>query len=132
PVAGMQVRIVRRDGELAAPGEEGEVRIRGACVCRGYLDAQQTAAAFDEDGFFRTGDLGVLDVRGRIALTGRIKDVIIRKGENISAKEIEDLLYTHPKIAAVAVIGLPRSEEHTSELQSRENLVCRLLLEKKN
>src|SRR5438067_8338355 len=75
-----------------------------------------------------------------------LKDIIIRKGENISAKEVEDLLYTHPKVADVAVIGLPdanlgerccavgdlrRSEEHTSELQSRFDLVCRLLLEKK-
>jgi acyl-CoA synthetase (AMP-forming)/AMP-acid ligase II len=110
PVTGMQVRVVRSDGEPAQAGEEGEIRLRGVNVCKGYIDAEQTAAAFDELGFFRTGDLGVLSASGRISVTGRIKDIIIRKGENISAKEIEDLLYTHPKIAAVAIIGLPDTE----------------------
>jgi acyl-CoA synthetase (AMP-forming)/AMP-acid ligase II len=65
------------------------------------------ADAFDELGFFRTGDLGRQDADGFLTITGRLKDIIIRKGENISAKEIEDLLYTHPKVADVAVIGLP-------------------------
>jgi acyl-CoA synthetase (AMP-forming)/AMP-acid ligase II len=110
PVTGMEVRIVRRNGSEAATGEEGEIRIRGGCLCRGYLDPEQNAAAFDERGFFRTGDLGVLTSAGRLSVTGRIKDVIIRKGENISAREIEDLLAAHPKIAAVAVIGLPDAE----------------------
>jgi non-ribosomal peptide synthetase component E (peptide arylation enzyme) len=62
--------------------------------------------AFDEEGYFRTGDLGELD-DGYVIITGRLKDVIIRKGENISAKELEDLLHTHPKVAEAAVIGLP-------------------------
>ncbi len=110
PVSGMQVRIVRNDGSLADAGEEGEIRIRGTNVCKGYLDPEQTDAAFDESGFFRTGDLGVLSATGRLSITGRIKDVIIRKGENISAKEIEDLLYMHPKIGDVAVIGLPDAD----------------------
>ena len=57
------------------------------------------AAAFDEDGWFRTGDLGTLDAEGNLTITGRLKDVIIRKGENISAKEVEDLLFTHPRVA---------------------------------
>jgi acyl-coenzyme A synthetase/AMP-(fatty) acid ligase len=108
--AGVEVQIVRLDGALAANGEEGEVRVRGATVCKGYTDAKLTAAAFDEQGFFRTGDLGVLRDDGHITLTGRLKDVIIRKGENISAKELEDLLFQHPKVAAVAVIGLPDPE----------------------
>ena len=64
-------------------------------------------AAFDEHGYFRTGDLGYLDEDGYCVVTGRLKDVIIRKGENIPAKEVEDLLYQHPKVADVAVIGLP-------------------------
>ena len=73
----------------------------------GYLDSSLDVEAFDEDGWFRTGDLGVIDEDGYISITGRLKDIIIRKGENISAKEIEDLLYTHPSIADAAVIGLP-------------------------
>ncbi|MER5938493.1 AMP-binding protein [Streptomyces sp. NPDC001928] len=99
PPEGMEIRIV-----------EGEVRLRGEAVCRGYLDPAQTAAAFDEDGFLRTGDLGHLTGSGHLVLTGRLKDVIIRKGENISAKEIEDLLHRHPAVGDVAVIGLPDPE----------------------
>jgi non-ribosomal peptide synthetase component E (peptide arylation enzyme) len=73
---------------------------------KGYLDSALDAEGFDEDGYFRTGDLGRLD-DGYIVITGRVKDIIIRKGENISAKEVEDILFTHPKVADVAVIGLP-------------------------
>ena len=65
----------------------------------GYVDAVLTAAAFDENGFFRTGDIGHLDADGYVVITGRLKDVIIRKGENISAKEVEDYSYEHPKVA---------------------------------
>jgi len=102
-----EIRVVGADGAPAAPGEEGELCVRGPQLCRGYLDARLDAAAFDADGFFHTGDLGRLDADGYVVITGRTKDVIIRKGENISAKELEDLLYTHPKVADVAVIGLP-------------------------
>jgi cyclohexanecarboxylate-CoA ligase len=76
-------------------------------VFHGYTDPGLTAEAFDADGYFRTGDLGRLRADGHLTLTGRLKDVIVRKGENISAKEIEDLLYTHPEVIEVAVIGLP-------------------------
>ncbi|MFG2746341.1 class I adenylate-forming enzyme family protein [Streptomyces chartreusis] len=99
PPREMEIRIV-----------EGEVRLRGEAVCRGYLDPAQTATAFDEDGFLRTGDLGHLTDSGHLVLTGRLKDVIIRKGENVSAKEIEDLLHRHPAVGDVAVIGLPDPE----------------------
>ncbi|MEW2810204.1 AMP-binding protein [Streptomyces massasporeus] len=102
---GMEIRIV-----------DGEVRLRGEAVCRGYLDPGQTAEAFDEDGFLRTGDLGRLTETGHLVLTGRLKDVIIRKGENISAQEIEDLLHRHPAVGDVAVIGLPDA--------ARGELVC--------
>jgi cyclohexanecarboxylate-CoA ligase len=81
--------------------------VRAPQQCLGYWDASLDAAAFDEQGFFRTGDLGHLDAEGFLTITGRLKDVIIRKGENISAKEVEDLLYQHPRVADVAVIGLP-------------------------
>jgi acyl-CoA synthetase (AMP-forming)/AMP-acid ligase II len=83
------------------------LRVKGRQVCQGYLDSALDVDAFDEDGWFRTGDLGVIDAEGFVSITGRLKDIIIRKGENISAKEIEDLLFAHPAIADAAVIGLP-------------------------
>ena len=99
--------MVGLDGERAGPGEEGEIRLKGPQVIRGYLDASLDAEAFDDDGYFRSGDLGIVDADGYVTITGRLKDVIIRHGENISAKEVEDLLYAHPAVADVAVIGLP-------------------------
>lgn len=110
PVPVNEIRIVRQDGSIAPPGGEGEIRVRGPVVCKGYTDPALDRLAFDADGFFRTGDLGVLRADGRLSITGRLKDIIIRKGENISAKEVEDILYAHPKVAAVAVIGLPDRE----------------------
>jgi cyclohexanecarboxylate-CoA ligase len=110
PVTGAEVRIVRDDGSTAPPGVEGEVRVRGPMVFMGYTDPALDAAAFDAEGFFRTGDLGHARADGHITLTGRLKDVIIRKGENISAKEVEDLLYQHPRVGDVAVIGLADRE----------------------
>ena len=110
PVEGAEVRIVTLDGRLAGPDEEGEVRVRGPMVFHGYTDPALNEDAFDEEGYFRTGDLGRLRADGHLTLTGRLKDVIVRKGENISAKEIEDLLYTHPSVIEVAVIGLPDPE----------------------
>ena len=74
---------------------------------KGYLDSSLDAEAFDEDGWFRTGDLGRIDADGMVTITGRVKDIIIRNRENISAKEVEDLLFTHPDVADVAVIGVP-------------------------
>jgi cyclohexanecarboxylate-CoA ligase len=109
-VQGTRLRIVRADGSEAAAGEEGEVRAQGPQVTLGYLDPSLNADAFDEYGWFRTGDLGRLDEAGNLTITGRLKDVIIRKGENIPAKEVEDLLFTHPKVADVAVIGLRDAE----------------------
>jgi acyl-CoA synthetase (AMP-forming)/AMP-acid ligase II len=79
-------------------------------VAKGYTNPELTEQAFDENGYFRTGDIGHLRPDGHVVLTGRIKDIIIRKGENISAKEIEDLLYAHPGVGDVAVIGLPDRE----------------------
>ncbi|MCC6183177.1 MAG: AMP-binding protein, partial [Microthrixaceae bacterium] len=110
PVEGLDLRIVTEEGSVAGPGEDGEVRLKGPMVFKGYTDAAATAEAFDDDGWFRTGDLGHVRPDGHVVLTGRLKDVIIRKGENISAKEIEDVLYAHPKVGDVAVIGLPDRE----------------------
>ncbi|MFP3991755.1 AMP-binding protein [Streptomyces sp. E11-3] len=110
PPSTMEIRITDPEGKPLTAGADGEVRLRGEAVCRGYLDPAQTAAAFDPDGFLITGDLGHLTESGHLVLTGRLKDVIIRKGENISAKEIEDLLHQHPGVGDAAVIGLPDAE----------------------
>lgn len=103
----VELRVVARDGHLCGPGEEGELRVRGPQGCLGYVDAALDAEAFDAEGFLKSGDLAVLDPKGNVRITGRLKDVIIRNAENLSAAEIEDVLYTHPKVADVAVIGLP-------------------------
>jgi acyl-CoA synthetase (AMP-forming)/AMP-acid ligase II len=107
PTPGVTLRFVKLDGAVAAEGEEGEIRAKGPQVFRGYLDASLDADAFDDEGWFRTGDLGKVDRDGHVVITGRVKDIIIRHGENISAKEVEDMLFTNPKIADAAVIGLP-------------------------
>jgi non-ribosomal peptide synthetase component E (peptide arylation enzyme) len=98
------------EGRVLGAGEEGELQVRGPQVCMGYLDSSLDAEAFTDDGWFRTGDLGAIDDEGYVVLTGRLKDVIIRKGENISAKEIEDLLHAHANVAEAAVIGVPDAE----------------------
>lgn len=112
PPAGMSIRITGPAGEPLPAGVDGEVRLRGEAVCKGYLnrDPSESAEVFDADGYLITGDLGHLTEDGYLVLTGRSKDVIIRKGENISAKEIEDLLHELPGVADAAVIGLPDAE----------------------
>lgn len=110
PVEDVDIRLARPDGSTAEVGEEGEVQVRGRGVFLGYTNPEANRVAFVEGGWFRTGDLGKFRPDGHLSLTGRLKDIIIRKGENISAKELEDLLYTHPKVGAVAVIGLPDPE----------------------
>jgi acyl-CoA synthetase (AMP-forming)/AMP-acid ligase II len=107
---GVQIRIVADDDRILPAGHVGEVRVRGPQLFLGYVDESLNADAFDADGFLHTGDLGRLDDDGYLVITGRLKDIIIRKGENISAKELEDVLYAHPKIADVSVIGLPDPE----------------------
>src|SRR5262245_60190149 len=77
---------------------------------RGYVDSPFDADLFTNDGFMHTSDVGRFDEHGAIIITGRIKDIIIRKGENVSAKEVEDVLYAHPKVADVAVLGIPDEE----------------------
>ncbi|MGW0906957.1 class I adenylate-forming enzyme family protein [Streptomyces sp. NPDC002853] len=110
PPRGMEIRITDAEGREMPAGVDGEVRLRGEAVCQGYLDPAQSAGVFDADGFLITGDLGHLRPTGHLVLTGRAKDIIIRKGENISAKEIEDLLHRHPAVGDAAVIGLPDPE----------------------
>jgi acyl-CoA synthetase (AMP-forming)/AMP-acid ligase II len=107
PVFGCVVQVVDEQGAPVPAGVTGEVRVSGPMLAKGYMDPDQTKGAFGPDGFFTTGDRGYLREDGHLVLTGRTKELIIRKGENISPREIEDLLQTHPKVAAVAVIGLP-------------------------
>jgi len=106
----VEIRIVDGDGATLPPGEEGEITVRGPMLFKGYLDPADDEGAFDAAGWFRTGDVGSLDARGLLTVTGRLKDVIIRKGETISAKEIEDVLYLHAAVADVAAIALPDVE----------------------
>jgi acyl-CoA synthetase (AMP-forming)/AMP-acid ligase II len=110
PVRGCTVQVVDENGQPVPAGVTGEIRVKGPMVAKGYMDPEQSKLAFGDDGFFTTGDRGFLREDGHIVLTGRTKELIIRKGENISPREIEDLLQTHPKVAAVAVIGLPDRE----------------------
>ena len=86
--------------------EEGEIISRGPDCCVGYTDPELTARAFDEDGWYRTGDVGVLDDDGYLTITDRLSDVIIRGGENISAQEVEAAIYTHPEVSEVSVFGI--------------------------
>ena len=105
-VPGVEIRIVDDAGRPVAAGVEGEIELFGPQLCVGYLDARLSQEAFTADGYLRSGDLAVKDEGGFVRITGRKKDIIIRKGENLSAKSIEDELYDHPKVADVAVIGV--------------------------
>ncbi|WP_370653157.1 MULTISPECIES: class I adenylate-forming enzyme family protein [Mycobacterium] len=113
PVRGVRVRVVGSAGEQLPAGEEGELRLKGPQCFLGYVDPALDVAAFDGDGWFRSGDRGRLDTDGNVRITGRIKDAIIRNAENISALEIEGILASHPAVADVAVIGVP--DQRTGE-----------------
>jgi cyclohexanecarboxylate-CoA ligase len=107
PLPGMELRVVDGDRTLPA-GTEGDLLVRGHSQFVGYWRRPEfTAEAHTADGWFRTGDRAVLDADGYVAITGRGKDLIIRGGENISAAEVENLLFTHPKVAGVAVVAMP-------------------------
>ncbi|MBC2668993.1 AMP-binding protein [Novosphingobium piscinae] len=101
------VRIVDAADRDLPDGQEGEILARGPGMMLGYADAAQTREAITPDGFFRTGDLGVRSPEGALTITGRKKDLIIRGGENISAKEIEDVLHGHPAVQEAAVVAMP-------------------------
>lgn len=92
------------DGRPVAAGDEGEVWARGPELFVGYRDPSLNDDAFDARGFFRTGDLARIDADGWLTISGRVKDIIVRAGEKFSAKEIEDLLHTHPKVRSVAIV----------------------------
>ncbi len=105
----VEVRIVGVDGGGdCPPGEQGELWTRGYHVMRGYYKMDdKTAEVLDEDGWLRTGDLAVMDEDGYVKITGRAKDMIIRGGENVYPREVEEFLYSHPEISDVQVYGVP-------------------------
>jgi acyl-CoA synthetase (AMP-forming)/AMP-acid ligase II len=104
---GVQVRVVAPDGEPLDAGCAGELLVRGPEQMMGYLDPAANRAALDGSGWFSTGDVGVVDGAGFVTITGRIKDVINRGGEKFSARDIEDLLLTHPAVRQAAVVPGP-------------------------
>jgi fatty-acyl-CoA synthase len=107
PLPGMQIRVVDpQTGRPLPSGEVGELRVRG-CVTPGYYrEAEQTRAAFDADGYFVTGDLGLLDAEGRVRFRGRLKEMIKTGGINVSPLEVEGVLLTHPAVKQAYVVGL--------------------------
>ena len=108
PSPGNAVRIVSPDSQPCGPGEEGELHIRGCSVFAGYYDnAEATDVAFTSDGWFRTGDLAVMDAVGNVALTGRSKDVINRGGVKFNPSDVETLLDQHAKIQQAAIVPMP-------------------------
>ncbi|MDT7767671.1 MAG: hypothetical protein QOI30_667 [Mycobacterium sp.] len=109
PMAGCAVRILDHSGADRPLGIAGEVVVQGPDQFIGYRDPALNTAAFTADGWFRTGDLGRLDAQGRLTITDRIKDVIIRGGETISSGQIEDVLQAHPAVAEAAALAAPDS-----------------------
>lgn len=109
PYGGMEARV-RKPGEYedALPGEEGELQVRGPFLYLGYYDdRERTDDSFTDDGWFETGDKATIDPDGYVTIKGRIKDIIIRGGENIPVREIEEYLHQHPKVADGAIVAMP-------------------------
>ncbi len=105
---GQEVRIVDAEGREVPRGEEGDIAYRGSMNSLEYINQPEaTAAMYTADGFSRSGDLAVMDADGYVRITGRLKDIVIRGGLNISVRQVEDLLTAHPAVGAVAVVGMP-------------------------
>ena len=103
-----EIKVVDTEGRIVLRGEPGELLTRGYCVMPRYWnDAEKTAKAIDESHWIASGDIATLDDQGYFQIVGRIKDMLIRGGENIFPREIEDFLYTHEAIEQVEVIGAP-------------------------
>jgi non-ribosomal peptide synthetase component E (peptide arylation enzyme) len=103
-----EFKVIDSNGNELPQGGEGELVARGPCIFRGYFKSEaENREAFTPDGFYRTGDIAKFDSEGRLILTGRKKDIIIRGGENISAKEVEELIGSYPKVEQVAAVAMP-------------------------
>jgi fatty-acyl-CoA synthase len=108
PLAGTEVRVLERDGTVLPVESVGEIAIRGPGVMQGYYrQPLETQGAFDDEGYFLSGDLGILDEDGFVHLVGRRKEVIIRSGFNVYPREVEDRLQAHPAVREAAVVGVP-------------------------
>ncbi|WP_291055419.1 AMP-binding protein [Herbiconiux sp.] len=108
PLVGIGLRIVDDDGTELPPGREGHYELNSPTMFLGYLDRPDlTAEVFTADGWYKTGDLGILDAEGFLHITGRVKDVINRGGEKVPVVEIENLLFAHPSVRDVAVVAMP-------------------------
>jgi len=108
PIAGASVRIVDGEGRPVPRGVPGDIAYRGPSHMLEYFrDPEQTAQLFTPDGYSRSGDLGTMDADGYVRVTGRLKDIVIRGGMNISSRELEELLASHPAVRHVAVVGMP-------------------------
>ena len=106
-LAGVELRLVDADGREVAPGQPGEILSRGPDLFAGYTDAELTKRVMTDEGFYRTGDVGVLDEDGYLTITDRLSDVIIRGGLNLSAAEIEEALLKMPSVTECAVVAIP-------------------------
>jgi acyl-CoA synthetase (AMP-forming)/AMP-acid ligase II len=118
-----RVRIVDDEGRDVAEGEPGELAVRGDQVFAGYWRNDAANAAAFRDGWFLTGDIGRRDAEGYVYIVDRKKDMIVSGGENVYSREVENLLYEHPAVAEVAVVGLPHplwGEQVTAILRLRE------------
>jgi long-chain acyl-CoA synthetase len=105
---GVEARVIAADGTVAGPGATGEIQLRGANVMRGYfMDPDATARALDAQGWLKTGDLGHRDSDGFYFITGRLKELIIKGGENIAPREIDEALLRHPAVLEAAAVGIP-------------------------
>jgi 3-phosphoshikimate 1-carboxyvinyltransferase len=107
-LTGVRIRVTDDAGTELAPGAEGNFEVKSACLFEGYLGhSEWTAAALTPDGWFRSGDLAVIDDAGYVRISGRVKDVVNRGGEKVPVGEIEQLLHTHPAVADVAIVAMP-------------------------
>jgi cyclohexanecarboxylate-CoA ligase len=106
PLEGVAVKVLRMDGSPASVGEKGLLKVRGAQMCLGYYK-RDDMEPFDAEGWFDTGDMAYMDDEGYIRIDGRIKDIIIRGGENVPVFDIENLLFKHPAVLGAAIVGYP-------------------------
>jgi fatty-acyl-CoA synthase len=124
----VQVKVVDAQGRCVPRGVQGELHTRGYSVMKGYWeDAEKTREVLDAAGWMHTGDLGIIDDDGYANITGRLKDMVIRGGENVYPREIEEFLYRHPKVQAVQVCGVPDvkfGEEVCAWIQLKPGISC--------
>lgn len=126
--SGTQARVLGRDGQPLPDGEIGEIVLQGESVMAGYYKAPEvTRAAFTPDGWLRTGDLGYRDAQGYFYITGRAKELIIKGGENIAPREIDEALLRHPGVLEAAAVGVPDpayGQEIVAFVVRREAVAC--------